>query len=135
MCIRDSIPVSAIARRESMPICSVSRSRQTHRRPGFKAGLMPESVSRPTDILVSTPGAGDRPDSAGGFPAGRSPFPGSNGGPPPGGLVAGTLGPAIAKGQFTSVDNAVDYLGRVRRVAVDTGGDSCEFPASGPGRA
>ena len=117
------IPVRATARRESMPICSVSRSRQTHRRPGFSAGLMRDRVSRPADILALSPRAGSRPDHADDSTNGSvAPFPGSNGGPPPGGLLAGDVRTTAARGQYTAVDNAVDHLGRARRVTVDAWG-------------
>jgi len=44
------MPVSATARRGSMPICTVSRSRQTASKPDFRVGLTARSVSRLADI-------------------------------------------------------------------------------------
>jgi len=44
-----AMPVSATARRESIPICSVLRSRHTGSSPGFSAGLTILSVTGDTD--------------------------------------------------------------------------------------
>src|ERR1700722_19638840 len=58
-----------------------------------------------------------------------APFPGSDGGPPPGGPVPARLGAGSPPRQKQPVDRPVGFLGTPRSALVDTAGDGVESPA------